>query len=100
MQAQVPALSDIAQALCAVLILLVPLPAAGPALIHAGPGPVAKRRSRDAGLGLCSSGGGTRALLLRVVVARISRVALTGREHSPRGVSGVRWGCMCSLFRR
>ena len=43
MQAQVPVLSDMAQALCAVLILLVPLAAAGLALIHTGLG-----RSRSA----------------------------------------------------
>ena len=43
MQAEVPVLSDMAQALCAVLILLVPLAAAGLALIHTGLG-----RSRSA----------------------------------------------------
>ncbi len=43
MQAQVPVLSDMAQALCAVLILQIPLAAAGLALIHTGLG-----RSRSA----------------------------------------------------
>lgn len=43
MQVQAPVLSDVAQALCAALILLVPLAAAGLALIHAGLG-----RSRSA----------------------------------------------------
>jgi Amt family ammonium transporter len=43
MQVQAPVLSDVAQALCAALILLVPLAAAGLALFHAGLG-----RSRSA----------------------------------------------------
>src|SRR5260370_27290919 len=55
MQAQVPVLSDMAQALCAVLILLVPLTAAGLALIHTGLG--RSRSAAHAMLGSVCAGG-------------------------------------------
>ncbi len=72
-QAQAPQLSDIAQALCAALILMVPLAAAGMALIHAGLG-----RSRSA----------AHALLGAVLVVAVAAVAYFVCGNSWQGFPG------------
>jgi Amt family ammonium transporter len=72
-QAQAPGLSDMAQALCAALILMVPLAAAGLALIHAGLG-----RSRSA----------AHAMLGSICVVAVAVLAYFVCGYSWQGVAG------------
>ena len=84
---QAPQLSDMAQALCAALILMVPLAAAGLALIHTGLG-----RSRSAAHAMLSSVCVISVALLVYLVCGWSWQGLSGHPGHAVTVAGKPWG--------
>ena len=85
-QAPAPELSDIAQALCAALILMVPLAAAGLALIHAGLG-----RSRSAAHAMLGAVLAVAVAALAYFVCGYSWQGFPGRPAHAFTVAGKAW---------
>jgi Amt family ammonium transporter len=89
MQTQVPGLSDMAQALCAALILMVPLAGAGLALIHTGLG-----RSRSAAHAMLSSVCVIAVAVLAYFVCGWSWQGFPGHAAHAVTVAGKSWSWM------